>query len=732
MSDRLTPLHGFDSPSSADVINLQISGNRVTRSGELGAASLKTRRTNIGNIGSLSHITDLKPTLDSQSVVGSCTSSATASPVSTSAQPWSPFSLHFKSESEAEIGTAAAASDVTVNSTATAALQLRNATSVPSAAAATVFVSSAEPSLLRAVNPVNRLHPLIDHDYGSFKEFNAEIQSSIIATTESKLKVEKYNQKAKAQRSREAFYKLDRNLKKRRYAAADLQRRTRYGRVASLSLVGGGDGTSPKMTFTNYDARSRSLLSKPSLRPLRRSAQAALERRTPTKVRTMPRRDSKDYVKITGSFQDDFIYYATKHTRGRTRKAPEPVVEGAPAPKTTKKPAVGGMSVFDWYQDLSKTDKTSRFGVPEPSTAQTNASVGDNDKSNQTSGSSGNKGGCTPVHDSDVADLVLSMLPTEELPTDLNAAPNGLSGISTDAISLQSESVVTSEADCNLQQEQIEQVLSKLMTTMGESALDMIAEKLKNDLPPALQNDVSDVTIKTEPDSGTIPILSPPLIDVKDEPKPDTKVDDVKAQEPTVSCDDTKSSSSDAATSVTAASSTEAAALAADSFNSLEASDIGAFLGPMAVSSSQTSSSFDLDDINDDLLPSSLCNMNAIIGDLARSSVASSIIDAKPLTSVSPIKLPRRAPAHAPILPLATDADLSESFASEGLAAIEVNRTPTNSPIQRPPELITVSMFWNDLPGLMIAGKRWVRLVDIHKQMLPCKDTGTSCSYFMH
>ena len=41
-----------------------------------------------------------------------------------------------------------------------------------------------------------------------------------------------------------------------------------------------------------------------------------------------------------------------------------------------------------------------------------------------------------------------------------------------------------------------------------------------------------------------------------------------------------------------------------------------------------------------------------------------------------------------------------------------------------PPQLITVSMFWNELPGLWLEGKEHVRLVDIHKQMLPAKDTG--------
>jgi len=41
-----------------------------------------------------------------------------------------------------------------------------------------------------------------------------------------------------------------------------------------------------------------------------------------------------------------------------------------------------------------------------------------------------------------------------------------------------------------------------------------------------------------------------------------------------------------------------------------------------------------------------------------------------------------------------------------------------------PPELCVVNMFWNDLPGLIIEGHEYVRLVDIHRQVLPAKDTG--------
>lgn len=40
------------------------------------------------------------------------------------------------------------------------------------------------------------------------------------------------------------------------------------------------------------------------------------------------------------------------------------------------------------------------------------------------------------------------------------------------------------------------------------------------------------------------------------------------------------------------------------------------------------------------------------------------------------------------------------------------------------PWIVTVSMYWNDLPAVMMNNHPYVRLVDIHKQILPAKDTG--------
>ena len=52
-------------------------------------------------------------------------------------------------------------------------------------------------------------------------------------------------------------------------------------------------------------------------------------------------------------------------------------------------------------------------------------------------------------------------------------------------------------------------------------------------------------------------------------------------------------------------------------------------------------------------------------------------------------------------------------------------QTPTQ-PIREyhAPWIVTISMFWNDLPAIMMNNQPFVRLVDIHKQILPAKDTG--------
>ncbi|KAL5022804.1 hypothetical protein ScPMuIL_001959 [Solemya velum] len=52
------------------------------------------------------------------------------------------------------------------------------------------------------------------------------------------------------------------------------------------------------------------------------------------------------------------------------------------------------------------------------------------------------------------------------------------------------------------------------------------------------------------------------------------------------------------------------------------------------------------------------------------------------------------------------------------------NQLPVTAQEYNMPWIVTVNMYWNDLPAVMIENFPYVRLVDIHKQILPAKDTG--------
>ncbi|OWF55101.1 mucin-17-like [Mizuhopecten yessoensis] len=73
-------------------------------------------------------------------------------------------------------------------------------------------------------------------------------------------------------------------------------------------------------------------------------------------------------------------------------------------------------------------------------------------------------------------------------------------------------------------------------------------------------------------------------------------------------------------------------------------------------------------------------------------------------------------------LKLFPDATVPES-SSPATIPPTVSRAPPPTDYSAP-WIVTVSMFWNDLPAIMINNLPFVRLVDIHKQILPAKDTG--------
>ena len=68
-----------------------------------------------------------------------------------------------------------------------------------------------------------------------------------------------------------------------------------------------------------------------------------------------------------------------------------------------------------------------------------------------------------------------------------------------------------------------------------------------------------------------------------------------------------------------------------------------------------------------------------------------------------------------------SDSSVPTSTASASSMSVPSSQIPSD---YSAPWIVTVSMYWNDLPAVMIQNQPYVRLVDIHKQILPAKDTG--------
>ena len=116
----------------------------------------------------------------------------------------------------------------------------------------------------------------------------------------------------------------------------------------------------------------------------------------------------------------------------------------------------------------------------------------------------------------------------------------------------------------------------------------------------------------------------------------------------------------------------------------------------------------DLDDISDsDLLQSDYSSLASLLNELSGPSVADSATKSSEIVQSVVSKQAADAPQNA-------------------INAISVRRVdgrPSPQSVVTPPELVMVSMYWNDLPGLVIGGQQYIRLVDIHRQVLPAKET---------
>lgn len=518
-------------------------------------------------------------------------------------------------------------------------------------------------TIRKSCQSVGYLHPLIDHDYCEFSAFCADVQSSIISLTDSSIRPErryvKKNRAARTKAMRVSQYVSENcstdNRPKRKYCkrkqVLEAETGKKHGALNSRLKASGKVVASP--------GKGAASAGKDSIQSLTSSA------------------DDKDYVKIPGYYQDEYVYYATKRLPGRPRnradtssKASDVVV---PKPPTT---VLAGISMFDWYKEMAQTDKTSRFGAAEIADCSTRSPYLEEPSTGKD---------CTPVDESDVADLVMDMLPSGDL----------VRPISDDMKFMSSSGIVDSLLSSNPLD------MSMLATSGGESSgdvgstyLNLMAEEVRLMLSSMGEAELKLLESHLENEKITEEMHTDGL-------------------------------------------------------------DINSYLGDYAtqeasMSQSSVSNLLDVDDINDgDLLSADIANMNSILNDLNATNRTQSAHDS------ATVKL--ETGGIGSIFDKGVSScddfmgsmhDISLSFAIEAQAINSSNsnksfqkpdqfRSPNLNPCSEgtesnvplpcdasPPELTTINMFWNDLPGLLMNGKEFVRLVDIHKQIMPAKDTG--------
>ena len=249
----------------------------------------------------------------------------------------------------------------------------------------------------------NQMHPLVEHDYCIFKQFNAQVQSSILAMTDGNAKTEK---------------KLSKKIKGLRVNNKQLVRAPLLERTEMFDIVLNKPGRGrpkKKLDLLNYSPIEhgntkdrRKVLVKNHLHS--KSVDSGMKKFSSSKEEQLSplrhsKRVDKNFVKITGSYQDDFVYYTTKNKR-KPRKGMEifqrPLTELIHSdPRTV--PSSSGVSTFDWYRDLSKLDKSSRFGMPESSATPPL------DNTTDSCSSTGTSSRPAPENDSEMVDLLCDL-----------------------------------------------------------------------------------------------------------------------------------------------------------------------------------------------------------------------------------------------------------------------------------------------------------------------------------
>lgn len=509
------------------------------------------------------------------------------------------------------------------------------------------------PSTRKPCHATTCLHPLIDHDYCEFSAFCADVQSSIISLTESSIRPERrYVKKNRAARTK--AMRVSRCTAESLGTAANNHRPKRKY-CKRKHLVDGG--SSKKYGVLNSKLKGNGKVVTSHSKGTTSTQSAA---------------DDKNYVKIPGCYQDDYVYYATKRLPGRLRSRAESAGKAAETTVAKQPASASGISVFDWYKEMAQTDKTTQFG---------------SDNNARGSGfleESGSSKDCTPVNESDVADLVMDLLPSGDLARPMSDEMKYMStsivesllsnsyDLSALSASGSGELAVDGGADLNFTAEEVRMMLS----SMGEAELKLLESHLENEkIGDELHVDGLDINsylgdYVTNENNMSSQSLTPNFLDVDDISDGDLLSADITNMN-----------------------------IILNDFKAMNRSRVGDMNSAAKLDTNGIASLFDKG-VN---LCDNIMNGTRDIG----LGFAKTVELCKVQNNAG--KVPNPGLSVASSLPIS-----AETIRGNFLALSETS----------PPELTTINMFWNDLPGLLMNGKEFVRLVDIHKQIMPAKDTG--------
>ncbi|KAK7111033.1 uncharacterized protein [Littorina saxatilis] len=105
----------------------------------------------------------------------------------------------------------------------------------------------------------------------------------------------------------------------------------------------------------------------------------------------------------------------------------------------------------------------------------------------------------------------------------------------------------------------------------------------------------------------------------------------------------------------------------------------------------------------------------------------------KPIVSSSLSGIPSSCPSVEKNLEFLKNPDIKPEFYSvpvsvpSTVASTNFSLVTQSAPLSseaETPWIVTVTLYWNDIPAIIINNSPYVRLVDIHRQILPAKDTG--------